>query len=173
MVQEMQAVRVSQTVKVTREAAYNAFSSDMAFREWFCDGAYVQPRDNGKLLLLWDSGRTVTGAYEVREKGEQIAFTWQELGDAAVSRVQVDFEEAGDATRISLCHEGAQSLEQIEQLWTSAFENLQSLLEAGNDLRITRRPMLGIMPNFFEEEYAKKLGLDKNEGILLGGLVPA
>lgn len=171
MVQEMQAVRVSRKIQATARAAYDAFATDMTLRQWFTDHAYVQNRDQGKLFLQWDSGLTVTGAYEVRDEGKQIAFLWQALGEPAVSRVQVDFEQTGDNTTVTVAHEGAPSPEEVEKLWTSGLENLQSVLETGNDLRITRRPMLGILPNIFEEEYAKKLGLEKAEGILIGGLV--
>jgi hypothetical protein len=44
-------------------------------------------------------------------------------------------------------------------------------MDTGQDLRIIRRPMLGILINDFSPEIAKKMGLPITEGIRLGGVV--
>jgi hypothetical protein len=56
--------------------------------------------------------------------------------------------------------------------WESALENLQSFLETGNDLRITRRPVFGMNAgDNLNDELASRLGVPVKEGVWLGGLI--
>ena len=56
--------------------------------------------------------------------------------------------------------------------WIAGLENLQSLLERGEDLRYTRRPMLGITLEDFNVQIAHRLGVPVVEGIRLTAAVP-
>lgn len=174
MVQEMQAVQVSRAIKTNPKSAYQMFAKDMAFREWLCDAAYVQDRDGGRVFLSWNSGFSVIGTYETRKEGEQIAFTWQVVGEPEVSRVQVDFAKEGDGTRITLTHDGASvgpNGRDAQEGWDAAFEVLENVLERGDDIRFSRRPMLGISVDNLDDAAAARLGMEKPHGILIGGTV--
>jgi predicted metalloprotease with PDZ domain len=46
-------------------------------------------------------------------------------------------------------------------------ENLVSILETGEDLRIIHRPMMGITISEFNDEVARKLGVPVNQGVRL------
>lgn len=174
MVQELQAVQVSRAIKSSAKSAYRMFAKDLAFREWLADSAYVQDRDGGRVFLSWNSGYAVIGTYGTRKEGEQVAFTWQVVGAPEVSRVQVDFAQEGDKTRITLSHDGSAvgpDGRDAQAGWEAAFDVLEAVLERGDDIRFTRRPMLGITINNLDEAEAKRLGLEKPEGILIGGTV--
>ena len=55
--------------------------------------------------------------------------------------------------------------------WETGLENLESIFDTGADLRITRRPMLGIMGNDFNEEIAKSIGVPVTEGFRLADVI--
>ena len=59
----------------------------------------------------------------------------------------------------------------LSKHWPELLENLQSVLESGNDLRQLRRPRLGIMMDEFTAEKAAKLGVPVKEGVLIEGTV--
>jgi hypothetical protein len=61
-------------------------------------------------------------------------------------------------------------VEVVRKEWSAGLENLQSFLEDGVDLRVARRPRLGIwMEEEFTPEKAQNLGLPVAEGVLLLG----
>jgi hypothetical protein len=90
--------------------------------------------------------------------------------------VQISLDQQGDAsTEVAVTHNGIGSEEQerrLEKLWEAGLENLQSVLETGEDLRFTRRPMFGLREaDEMTAELAEKIGVPVSEGILLKGLV--
>jgi hypothetical protein len=60
---------------------------------------------------------------------------------------------------------------EYEKEWTKTLENLASVLENGEDLRITSRPMLGIFTDEFNDLIAKKLGVPIGQGLRISGVV--
>jgi hypothetical protein len=55
-------------------------------------------------------------------------------------------------------------LEEASQGWENGLENLQSIFKSGEDLRVTRRPMLGILLSDFDEKIAQDFGIPVTEG---------
>lgn len=175
MVQAVAAVQVQLMVNADAKAAYRMFLTDQSFRRWLSDGAYVQPRDGGRLFLTWDSGFAVIGTYETREQDKQVAFTWQVVGEPDITHVCATFDSVDGGTRVTVTHDGASTGpngRDPQAGWTVALEVLQSVLEEGDDIRFTRRPMLGIMVGDMNEAAATRLGLEKPEGILIDGTLP-
>src|SRR5688572_6483852 len=174
MAQVMQAVEVSRMLNATPAVTHKLFLTDVGFREWFCDSAYVQPRDGGRIFLSWNSGFAMIGTYENREKDQPVVFTWQVVGEPDVSRITAAFEAIDGGTRVTIAHDGPSAGpdgRDPQQGWEKALDVLQSVAEQGDDIRFTRRPMLGIMPNAFVEADAQRLGLEKPEGIFLAGVL--
>ena len=109
---------------------------------------------------------------------ERISFTWQGKGEPAPTRVRVALRPDGEGTVVELVHKGigtgkkwAEAAAAIQRGWETGLENLRSVLETGHDLRFTRRPMLGILPDALTAEAAARLGVPVTKGILLGGVV--
>jgi hypothetical protein len=91
-------------------------------------------------------------------------------------RVSVTFKPQGEGTLVTLTHSeigvgkawaGVAEMEQA--FWTDRLENLKSVLETGIDLRVARRPRLGIGFDNFNTEAAEKLGIPVKTGIWITG----
>jgi hypothetical protein len=62
-------------------------------------------------------------------------------------------------------------VESFQDEWENALENLVSVLEDGADLRITRRPMIGIMLGDFSSKIASQLGVPVDYGMHVSGVL--
>ncbi len=92
-----------------------------------------------------------SGEYLKLEKDKFVSFTWFGQGEPRQTRVEVTLKKQGGGTLVKLAHRGVGKSQKwleigevYEAQWQKAFENLASVLENGADLRITKRPMLGI-----------------------------
>ncbi len=65
----------------------------------------------------------------------------------------------------------AKTIKEIKDGWELSLRNLKTALETGEDLRLTMRPMLGIMPGAFDAKIAKELKVPVTEGVRLDGTV--
>lgn len=173
-----QILSFTQLVKAPLGEAYRAFTNATALREWLCDVATVVARPAGRIYLAWNKGYYTCGEFTAVAPKERLEFTWQGRGDPGSSQVQVSFVEKGSGTLVTLEHSGigttdawSKSLVEIEKGWKEGLENLASVLEAGEDLRLVRRPMLGITLGDFNANKAKELNVPVTEGILLDGVL--
>ncbi len=167
MVTLAQTITFTRSVHVPPAVVYRAFTEAPMLREWFCDVVQVNARVGSYLFLAWNGGYHVTGTFTELEKDRRIILAWRGKGEAADSQVTVAFEAQDGGTLITVTPDKAN--EHIE--WDDALENLQSVVETGIDLRIARRPMLGIFPDELDEKKAAELGVPVNEGILLEGVL--
>lgn len=163
------------TVGVNSTEVFRAFTNQGALRDWLCNAAQVEARRGGRIYLWWNDGYSTSGTFTELKRGESLAFTWQGPGERT-SEVQISLDQQGDAsTEVAVTHNGIGSEEQerrLEKLWEAGLENLQSVLETGEDLRFTRRPMFGLREaDEMTAELAEKIGVPVSEGILLKGLV--
>jgi len=171
----------SKTLKFTRTIAappsevYRAFTHATALRDWLSNAAQADPRPGGRLYLWWN-GYHVYGEYLKLQPGKKVAFSWHGSQEPGGTQVQVTFAAKKDGTVVTLTHSGigagrkwAEALRGFEHEWTSALENLQSMLETGIDLRVARLPRLGIFVDDFNPEIAARLGVPTQKGIRLAG----
>jgi len=169
---------LEQRIAATPSQVFHAFTNSTALREWLCDAAMVVPRKDGRLHLWWNGGFHATGDFTKVVPDEQVSFTWRGKGEPGETRVRVALRPDGDATVVELTHKGigtgkkwAEVSKAIRRGWEAGLGNLCSVLETGHDLRFTRRPMLGILPDTLTTEAAVRLGVPITKGILLGGVV--
>ncbi len=169
---------LEQRIAATPAAVFHAFTNSTALREWLCDAAMVTPRPDGRLHLWWTSGYYATGEFTKVVPGERVSFTWQGKDEPTPTRVRVALRPDGEGTVVALAHKGlgtgkkwAEAAAAISRGWETGLENLRSVLETGHDLRFTRRPMVGILPDALTPETAARLGVPTDKGILLGGVV--
>ncbi len=179
MAAKLQSLKFQETVRAPAAAVYRAFTSSTALREWLCDAAQAMPQAGGRLYLWWNSGYYVSGEFLTATPDKKVAFTWHGQGEPAATRVSVTLAAKGDATRVTLTHgevgtgkAWAPFVDKLEAGWKAALENLRSTLETGPDLRLVRRPMLGILGgDDVTPANAAKFGVPVTAGLALEGLV--
>ncbi len=173
-----QTFKFVKVAKATPSLAYSAFTNATAMKEWLCDIATVLPRAGGRVFLAWNSGYYTCGEYSALEPDRKVAFSWRGRSDPSASQVRVNIDQVNEGTRITLEHnvdiEGeawTESIREIEDGWKGSLENLVSVLETGEDLRLTLRPMLGITITDFNAEIAAKEGIPVSNGMRLDGVI--
>jgi uncharacterized protein YndB with AHSA1/START domain len=165
-----------QKVNASPLEVFRAFTHATLLRDWFCNAAQVDPRQGGLYWLGWDSGFYASGEIRAFDPGKKLVLTWDGKGEPEPTRVSVSFTPKGEGTVVTVSHAGvgagakwAPVVKEIETGWTDGLENLKSVLEAGIDLRLARRPRLGIFFGEFTPEIAAKLGVPTRRGIWLEG----
>lgn len=157
---------------------YRAFTNSSALREWMCDYATTDPKAGGRIYMWWNSGYYTAGEFTSLNENQQLSFTWFGRGEPGPTCVEVSFREMNDGTLVHLIHDGLGSSPEWETVvneykkgWNNGLENLASVLESGPDLRIVRRPMLGILINDFNEDIARHLSIPVNQGIRIDNTI--
>ncbi|HBI00486.1 MAG TPA: hypothetical protein DDY18_02565 [Flavobacterium sp.] len=173
----MTTVTAEVSVNASVKMAYRAFTNSTSLREWLCDVATVSPHVNGRMYLWWVGDFYSSGHYLELDENKKVKFRWFAHDESAPTEVTVTFEENKAGVKVKLEHavpDGAswkEAAEGFKHHWSESLENLKSILETGIDLRISTRPMLGIVPGDFTDEQAKALGVPTLEGLRLDGLV--
>lgn len=142
-------ITLKRTIQAPADQIYRAFTNATALREWFCDGAMIQPRVGGRLYCQWHTGDALMGKFTALTPNKKVAFTLRadEAGDHSACTVTIGGK--GDESTLTLedasdSKEWAKTAAEVEKGWNTALDNLKSVLEAGVDLRFANRPMLGI-----------------------------
>jgi Activator of Hsp90 ATPase homolog 1-like protein len=109
------------------------------------------------------------------EKPNKVVLAWSGKDAPGATQVEISLAPAGEGTHVKVVQsgfgEGKQwdaSREMAAGGWETGLENLESIFDTGDDLRVTRRPMLGIMGNDFSEEIATSIGVPVTEGTRSG-----
>nr|MBN1229338.1 SRPBCC domain-containing protein [Anaerolineae bacterium] len=169
-------VTLEQIVKTRASQAYRAFTSATLLRDWFSDGAVADGRVGGTFHIWWNHGHYATGEYTKLEENKRVEFTWRGRAEPQDTSVTVHFSETDGTTAITLTHSDIGpgiSVDEIRRGWETGLENLQSILEDGLDLRVYRRPMLGItIDEALDKDRAEKLGAPVSEGVVVGSALP-
>lgn len=178
MTDERRSLKFEQRVNVPAADVYRAFTNSSALREWLADVATTNPKPNGRFYIAWNDGYYASGHFTTLEKDRAVGFTWNGRGDPAATEVEVTFRPAEDGTHVMVEHCGLGDGEAWQTLsaafsraWPMSLENLASVLETGEDLRFTKRPMLGVFVSDFSAEIAARIGVPVNKGVRLDGVV--
>lgn len=156
---------------------FRAFTHAVALRDWLCNAASVEARKGGHIFLRWEDGYHAAGAYTVFDPPNYLEFTWDGFLEPGLMEVHVTLTPQEGGVKLLLEHQGldegahwAGTRSSLRALWTAALENLESFLLEGIDLRLARRPRLGIIFDEFTPQVAEKLGTPLSEGVLLHGV---
>lgn len=165
-------------IKAHPTHVYRAFTNATSLREWLSDGATVDPKPGGRMVVWWNDGYVSAGQYEELEVDQRVAFTWKGRTEPAETHVLVALTPHKGGVTLTLIHsrlgEGEawdQPRAEFKRAWEFSLENLTSVLETGKDLRIFRRPMLGIMVSDFNAEIAAAHGIPVTAGVRLDDTV--
>ena len=163
---------LTQQVNATPAEAYRAFTNGPALAEWWCDWAFLAPFGGSTLYMYWETGFHAMGQFTEQDENRRLAFTWV-TGGAQDCRAEITLDAAEGGTRVTLAYHDIASPDQARELerhWRAGLENLASVLETGEDLRITRKPMLGVLlGGLVDGKTADRYGTP--HGIILGGVL--
>ncbi len=173
-----QILEFRRTIHASPAELYRALTRPVAIREWLCDGATADARVGGHLHYWWNNGYYASGEFTALEPDSKVAVTWHGRNEPSPTTVAVLLQVVEGGTEVILAHAGvgqrgrwAAHRKEIAKGWEASLENLQSVVETGEDLRLTRRPMLGILVDEFTPEVATQLGVPVTEGTRLGGVI--
>jgi uncharacterized protein YndB with AHSA1/START domain len=173
---KLQTLNFKQTIADTPAEVSRMFTHETALRDWLCDRAAVEAAPNGIIQLRWENGEQMNGQFVTYEPGSKLAVTWNTTRLPSSTRVTIMFKLQGDNTVVNVAVSGidggkawAGVAETEIAFWKNALENLKSVMEAGMDLRITRRPRLGIGFDNFTPDVAEKIGVSVKAGIWITG----
>jgi len=171
------------TVVVTRQIAapasdlYRMFTNSSGLREWFCDVATTEPHVGGRLYCAWLNGDALMGQFKALTLDKKMVMAVRAFDDDTDrSTVTVTLREKAGVTTVKLSDtsDGRRWVELehiVEHAWEEELDNLKSLAETGEDLRITQRPMLGILMDSFDAAVAQKLGVPVKAGVRLSSVI--
>ena len=177
--EKSQTLEFKYLIKAPLDQVYSAFTNSTSLREWLCDAAQSDPHKGGRLYMWWQKGYYACGEFTTVIPGKEVAFTWHGRGEPAATHVQITLVAQGNTTSVIVTHGGigtsenwADTVSEFKSGWETAFENLQSVLETGQDLRILRRPMLGIYGGEdITEDLAAQLNIPVKKGSRIGEVV--
>ena len=157
-------------VAASPSEVYRMFTNSTSAREWLADAALITPRPHGRFYLAWNDGNQTAGTITELDPASGMAFTWQGPGEDS-TEVKVIWEGIDSATRVQVRHsgfgkKGESAAQERAEAWQRSLENLASVLATGEDLRFTRRPMLGL---YIEAESRDEAGAV--QGVQIGGVV--
>lgn len=171
---ETREVKREVVIETTPELAFEAFTMASELREWFSDEAWCQVRPGGRYDVRWHQGYRSDGEFTEVEPPRRAAATWQGTGEPGKTKVSFAVEPAEAGVRVVVKHTGFGSgskwdsaLESAEKGWSAGLENLKSTLETGVDLRLARRPFLGVAFDVLTPERAEREGITVAGGILV------
>lgn len=160
--------------------AFRAFTHATALRDWLCTAAQVEARPGGRLYLWWAEGTAVSGRFTKVEPGHRLAGAWESARTPGPVTFQAAFKakKSGTAVTVTLAGFGAgakwrAARAQWTAVWEFGLENLASVVETGIDLRLARRPRLGIFIGEFSPAIAQQLGVPVKAGVRLEGTAEA
>lgn len=161
------------------EEVFRALTYAEALTEWIGTEARAQARPGGRFYLWWDDGYFTAGEYTEVEPNQSVAFTWNGNGDPGPTRVRATLTPAEGGTRLDLVHSGMGDGEGwdafrsgMSEGWDSSLETLKLLLEKGEDIRRTRRPMVGILfGDDITAQNAEEAQVPLGYGVRIGGVL--
>ncbi len=170
------SLRFEKNIKAPVKDVYRVFTKQAAITGWLCSMASIDVDMQTRLYLWWDNGYYTCGEFIKVTPEKELIFSWLGKEDPGKTRVRVTFKPADSGTHLVIEHRGMKdtpkwqpTVKQIQHGWEVALDNLVSILENGQDLRIVNRPMVGINLDEFTAEKAAKLGVPVNRGILIDG----
>ena len=174
----MTTKKLEKFIQASPSEVYHYFTNSTALRDWMCEIATADPRPGGHLYMCWTGDYYTSGEYLKMEKDKSVSFIWLGRNEPHKTRVEVRLKKHKGGTLVKLAHRGigtgqkwVEVAKGYEREWQNALENLASVLENGSDLRIIRRPMLGIILDVFNADIATKLGVPVEYGTRLSDVV--
>jgi uncharacterized protein YndB with AHSA1/START domain len=171
-------VRRSVVIETTPERAFEAVTKASELREWCSAEAWTEVRHGGRYDVRWISGYRTDGKFIELDPPHRAAVTWRGTGEPGETAVEFAVKPKAGGVEVTVVHRGFgtgaewdEAVAASENGWTVGLENLKSTLETGVDLRIARRPFMGIFFDLLTAERAAKEGIAAEHGIYIENAV--
>jgi uncharacterized protein YndB with AHSA1/START domain len=172
-------IHLSRTIQAAPEVVFRALSNATALREWFCDTALFDASVGSNFYFAWNGGYYATGQVTKNSAPRKLSYTWHGRGEPEPTQVKLTVAKKKTGSQVSVSHEGvgtgkkwSDAAAQIIQGWERGLENLQSVLETGEDMRFTMRPMLGVSGlSEVDDAMITRLNLPVTRGVHIDGTV--
>jgi len=158
------SITIEKKINASVEQIFTSFTNATRLRHWLCHSATLVAEKDGRIYLAWDNGYYAAGYYIELIPNQKIAFTWRGKNEPDQTLVNVTITADDDKNLIRLEHTGLRetvewenNYDEIKTGWIMSLDNLGSVLETGIDLRISKRPLLGIFPAPYEDEDGSKI----------------
>jgi uncharacterized protein YndB with AHSA1/START domain len=142
-----ETLRMERTFQAPVQAVFDAWTSEEVMRRWFhgqhdweTPEAEVDLRLGGAVRVVMrdpvkDTEHGGGGYYTEIDPPNRLAFTWtwDDDDDDRRTLIEVEFEEAEDATTVRFTHSNLRDQESVlnhKEGWTACFDNLERTLEA-------------------------------------------
>ena len=175
-----QTLEFKRTINAPASEVFLAVTNATALREWFSDVAQIEPRKGGRVYFAWHQGYYAAGEVTKVSPGKKLAFSWAGRGEPNTTQVEISIAAKKNASTVRVVHAGVRAGKKWKETaaaislgWERGLENLQSVLETGQDKRFTMRPMLGV--SGLEEltpEMAAKFKVPVQHGVRIDGTAP-
>jgi uncharacterized protein YndB with AHSA1/START domain len=138
-------LKIERTYQAPAEAVFDAWTSEEVMRRWFhgehawqTPHAEVDLRLGGAVrVVMRDPDKEAEygggGHYTEIDPPHRLAFTWAWDDENRQTLIELDFEEADGATKVTLTHSGLRDQESVlshEGGWSNALDNLGEALRA-------------------------------------------
>lgn len=175
---DQNSLKFERHLPASPETAFYVVSTAQGWRDWLCDSARFEGHTGGSFQLAWNSGWYAAGSVQELEPSAGVKLAWRGKDDPGPTEVAVSLKPSGDGTDLELEHGGfgeaegwERAQEEARKGWEAGLENLESIFTTGADLRVTHRPMLGVMLDSFDEKIAGELGVPVTEGVRISGTI--
>ncbi len=174
-----QPIIVTRTIAAAPETVFRALTNATALREWFCDVALFDPTPGANFYCAWNSGYYATGQVLKLDAPRKLTLGWHGRGEPAPTEAKITVAKKKAGAVVTVTHAGAgtgkkwgPAAAEIAAGWEKGLENLQSVLETGEDLRFTLRPMLGVSGlEELTDALVARLKLPVTRGVYIDGTV--
>lgn len=169
--------RIQKSFKAPISEIYRAFTSPLAWSEWFCTKAFADLKVGGQFALFQEQEQIFTGKFKEIELNHKVAFTLHG-NEPAETQVSITLVPENDHVQLTLVHSGFGETPEWQDAyaraktgWEKGLFNLELILTTGEDARITRRPMMGIYPSDVTPELAKKKDYAVDHGVRIDSVI--
>ncbi len=133
------------------ENVFRALSRAVEWRDWLCAEARMDSGPKPAWQATWANGYRAWGAVTGSTPPRRLTLSWKDAEGQQASRVTFVLKPHDAETRLSLVHDGfgkgesaARRFREARRAWAGSLEALKSIVESGIDLRIARRPVVGV-----------------------------
>jgi uncharacterized protein YndB with AHSA1/START domain len=160
-------VLVSLLAKATPAVLYRTLTQPLEWQGWLCEDARFDPKQAARWDARWMGGYEARGTFVALVSAERVAMTWEDAVNPGPTQVEFRLRPEEGGTRVEVEHTGFAASEagiraaaEAAKAWPRSLENLRSLADAGIDLRLARRPMVGVSFDVLAPEPAAAAGVE-------------